>query len=77
MQAVHALDEIANPLSQATLATLPADGNISDTNQFLYSFQILYTRERRAQARYRAVSIGLRVCCRAFRGEFIMGDKHL
>ena len=37
MQAVHALDEIANPLSQATLATLPAKGILIPINSIQLS----------------------------------------
>ena len=41
MQVVHALDEIANPLRQATPATHPAQETY--TTQFLSCFQITHT----------------------------------
>jgi hypothetical protein len=57
MQVVHALDEIANPLRQATPATLPAKGILIPIN-FYPAFKSRTPWERRAPARHRAVSIG-------------------
>jgi len=57
MQAVHALDEVANPLSQATLATLPAKGILIPINSIQLS-NSASPWERRAPARHSAVSTG-------------------